>query len=122
MKTFGPYSPCATVGQLVFTAGQVGTKDGMASTDIENQVKQALQNLSDVLADVGSSLSQVIKVTVFLTDMKYFDTMNKVYAEIFAKAQCKPARSTVAVKELPRVANTSLLVEIEAIATRGDVK
>ncbi len=116
-KTYGPYSPSQTIDNLVFTAGQVGATNGQASDDIAEQTKLALQNLSNVLEAAGSSLSQVIKTTVYLTDMTDFDAMNKVYAQVFSEAGCQPSRSTVGVKELPRVANKTLLVEIDAIAS-----
>lgn len=116
MSTYGPYSPYQKVNGFVFTAGQVGASKGKASTDVKAQVKQALQNLQDVLEQAGTSLSHVVKTTVFLTDMKHFEAMNEVYAKQFEIAGASPARTTVAVTELPRVADHKLLVEIEAVA------
>lgn len=118
-KTYGPYSPYQQAGALVFTAGQIGVKDGVAPIDIQTQTQQALDNLASVLQDAGSALKQVIKTTVFLTDMGNFTAMNEVYARVFEEVGSKPARSTVAVSELPRVAgDTPLLVEIEAVASK----
>lgn len=115
-KTYGPYSSYQIVGDLVFTAGQIGTKDGLAPKDIQSQTKLALENLGNVLSDAGASFSTVVKITVYLTDMAYFDEMNIAYGNVFETAGSRPARSTVAVKELPRVADNPLLVEIEAVA------
>lgn len=115
-KTYGPYSSYQIVGDLVFTAGQIGTKDGLAPKDIQSQTKLALENLGNVLSDAGASFSTVVKMTVYLTDMAYFDEMNIAYGNVFETAGSRPARSTVAVKELPRVADNPLLVEVEAVA------
>ena len=114
--TYGPYSPFQQAGNLVFTAGQVGAQDGKAPEDIAAQTKLALANLGNVLADAGSGLDLVVKTTVFLTDMSLFEQMNYAYQEVFSQHGSRPARSTVAVKELPRVADKPLLVEIEAVA------
>ncbi|HEU4914448.1 MAG TPA: Rid family detoxifying hydrolase [Candidatus Saccharimonadales bacterium] len=115
--TFGPYSPVRQAGDFIFVSGQVGidpiTKT--ASADTAKQVEQALVNLKNVLVSVGSSLNDIVKTTVFITDGDDFDTVNQVYVGFFGDP--KPARSTVCVKELPRVAgNTPVKVEIEAIA------
>lgn len=118
-KTYGPYSPSTTVDQLVFTAGQVGATSGSAPADIVAQTKLALTNLEAVLADAGSSLEQVVKVTVFLINMDHFAAMNQIYAQVFKAANAQPARSTVALQELPRVADQPLLIEVEAIAYRN---
>lgn len=115
-KTYGPYQSFTKAGNLVFTAGQVGVSDAKAPESIEEQTKLALKNLGAVLESSGSSLSNVLKVNVYLTDMSNFETMNKVYAEVFNKAKCRPARTTVGVKQLPNVADNELLIEIDAIA------
>ena len=115
----GPYSQATVVGDLVFCSGQVAldpqldpmTSDLVGTTAAE-QTKQVLDNLSAVLAAAGSSLHQVAKTTIFLTTMADFGPVNEVYAGYFAEV--KPARATVAVKELPKGA----LVEIDCIATR----
>jgi len=111
----GPYSQAAIVGDLVFTAGQVAldpTTGTVIEGGIEAQTARVLENLAAVLAAAGSSLSQVVKTTVFLTDMADFPAMNKVYAEEFGDH--KPARATVAVAGLP----LGVRVEIEVVATR----
>ena len=111
----GPYSQGIIWGKVVFTSGQLplmpGTGD-MAGTTIEGQTEQVIKNLKAVLEAAGSSLKHVVKTTCFLADMSDFSAFNDVYAKHFTG---KPARSTVAVKELPKNA----LVEIEAIATLG---
>lgn len=109
----GPYSQGIRVGNLVFTAGQVGLVPGtkeFAGPDIASQTRQALQNLQAVLEAGGSCLAHVLKTTVFLADMKEFPLMNEVYAQFFSSNP--PARSTVQVAALPMGAR----VEIEAIA------
>ena len=111
----GPYSQAAIVGDLVFTAGQVAlnpTTGTVIEGGIEAQTARVLENLAAVLAAAGSSLSQVVKTTVFLTDMADFPAMNQVYAQEFGDH--KPARATVAVASLP----LGVRVEIEVVATR----
>lgn len=118
-KTFGPYSPLRQVGELYFTAGQVGVDAGtkIAPEDVRGQTAKALDNLESVLAEAGLKLSDVVKTTLFLADMDDFATVNEVYLGRFPEP--RPARSTVAVKELPRIAtNCPVLIEIEAIVAR----
>jgi 2-iminobutanoate/2-iminopropanoate deaminase len=107
----GPYSPIVRAGDLLFVSGQVGV-DGaqMVSGGVAQETRQALTNLADVLATQGATLADVVKTTVFLRHMRDFKLMNEVYAEVFGDH--RPARSTVAVVELPAVA----LVEVEAVA------
>jgi 2-iminobutanoate/2-iminopropanoate deaminase len=108
----GPYSQAFVSGGLVFTSGQIplsaetGQVMGM---DIAEQTERVIQNLKAVLEAAGSSLTQVIKTTCFLADMQDFGAFNEVYAKYFTG---KPARSTVAVRQLPK----NVLVEIEAVA------
>jgi 2-iminobutanoate/2-iminopropanoate deaminase len=109
----GPYSQAIVCGDLVYTSGQIALDPAsgeLAGNDIEAQTHRVLQNLQAVLNSAGASLSSVIKTTVFLTSMSDFQAMNAVYAGYF-EGQA-PARSTVAVAELPRKAR----VEIECIA------
>lgn len=108
----GPYSQAVRVGNLVFTAGQMGMDPllGQLRTGIAAQTRQALANLSAVLQAAGSSFEQVVKTTIFLQDMADFATVNTIYGSQFAGEP--PARSTVAVAGLPLGA----LVEIEMIA------
>ena len=110
-KPLGPYSPVVRAGDLLFVSGQVGVEDGqMVSGGVASETRQALANLEAVLATVDASLADVVKTTVFLRHMRDFGMMNEVYAEVIGDN--RPARSTVAVVELPAVA----LVEIEAVA------
>jgi len=111
----GPYSQAiVAVNQgLVYTAGQIALNPAsgqMVAGGIQAETRQVLQNLAAVLVAAGSGLEHVIKTTVFLTDMSHFQAMNEIYQQFFGANP--PARSAVAVKELPKQA----LVEIEAIA------
>ena len=115
-KTYGPYSSYQIAGDLVFTAGQIGANDGVAPKDIQSQTKLAIENLGNVLSDAGASFTTVVKTTIYLTNMDHFDEMNSVYGKVFEAAGSRPARSTVAAKELPRIADNPLLIEIEAVA------
>ncbi len=115
-STYGPYSSFQAAGEFVYTSGQIGAVRGKAQRDISSQVKQALENLGAVLKEAGSGLDHVVKTTVFLTNMKHYSEMNTVYASVFGAVGCAPARTCVAVAELPRVADHPLLVEIEAVA------
>ncbi len=112
-KAIGPYSQAIKIGDFIFTSGQIAlTPDGvMREGDIEVQTTQVLTNLKNVLEEAGSSLDKVIKTTIFLANMDDFAKVNEIYAKFFDSH--KPARSTVAVKTLPKNA----LIEIEAIAT-----
>jgi len=109
----GPYSQAIRMGNLVFTSGQIPlhpqTGDIVGETAAE-QARQVLQNLQAVLQAAGASLQQVVKTTIFLTDLSQFAAVNAVYAEFFPENL--PARSTVQVAALPR----GVQVEIEAIA------
>jgi 2-iminobutanoate/2-iminopropanoate deaminase len=108
----GPYSQAVVLGKLIFTSGQIplSPETGeVAGTTIAEQTEQALTNLGAVLEEGGSNFSLVLKTTCFLSDMANFAAFNEVYAKYFSE---KPARSTVAVKALPR----NVLVEVEAIA------
>ncbi len=107
----GPYSQAVVAGEWVFTAGQIGlTSDGTLKETIEAQTLQALQNLAAVLAVAGGGWRDVVKTTVYLTDLADFEAFNAVYAEVVEEPL--PARSTVQVSRLPKDA----LVEIDAIA------
>lgn len=111
-QAIGPYSQAIAVGGVVYTSGQIAiTPEGvMLQGSVEEQTHQVLKNLSAVLGEAGSSLQDVIKTTIFLSDMSDFDRVNEIYTIYFKEH--KPARSTVAVKSLPKNA----LVEIECIA------
>lgn len=111
-QAIGPYSQAIKTGGMVHTSGQVALRaDGSFNDgDITAQTTQVFENLTAVLKEAGSGLDKVLKTTVFLSDMDNFAPMNEVYAKFFGEH--KPARSTVAVKTLPKNA----LVEIECIA------
>lgn len=111
-----PYSPARVVGDLVFTAGQIGRDPDtlVAEPGIEPQMHQAMKNLKFHLENNGSSLSDVIKVTIFLTNMDDYAKCNEIYSSYVVEPY--PARTAVAVAELPRVSDVELVVEIEAVA------
>jgi 2-iminobutanoate/2-iminopropanoate deaminase len=112
-KALGPYSAAVTMGPFVFASGQTGiTPDTGELVDggVEGQTRQVLANMAAVLEAAGSSFADVLKTTVFLTDMADFPVMNAIYAEHFPEPF--PARSTVQVAALPKGG----VVEIEAIA------
>jgi 2-iminobutanoate/2-iminopropanoate deaminase len=111
-KAIGPYSAGIQTGKMVFTAGQLGLvpSTGELVNGVEEQTRQALQNIRGILDAAGASMDQIVKTTVFLQDMKDFPAMNAVYATFFGDTP--PARSTVQVAGLPKAG----LVEIEAIA------
>jgi 2-iminobutanoate/2-iminopropanoate deaminase len=113
----GPYSQGISAGDFVYTAGQIGldpaTGKFVSENDVQAQTRRALQNVKAILEAAGSGMENVVKTTVFLSDMGNFKLMNEVYKEFFGEPY--PARSAVAVKDLPLGA----LVEIEAIAIKG---
>jgi 2-iminobutanoate/2-iminopropanoate deaminase len=112
-KAIGPYEQAIKVGEFVYASGQIPLDpktSNVVDGDIKIQTRRALENLKAVLDAAGSSLERVVKTTVFLKNIGDFAAMNEVYAEYLGAA--KPARSTVAVADLPRGA----LVEIDLIA------
>lgn len=108
----GPYSQAIKVGNMLFCSGQipVNPETGEIPEGIKAQTAQSLANVKALLAAAGATLDNVVKTSVFLADMSLFADMNAVYAETFAEPF--PARSAVAVRELPK----QVLVEIEVIA------
>lgn len=108
----GPYSQGIQAGSLAITSGQlpIDPATGAFPVGIEAQTRQSLENCKSVLAAAGLGMENVIKTTVFLSDMNNFAAMNGIYASFFEGA-C-PARSAVEVARLPKDA----LVEIECIA------
>ena len=115
-KAVGPYSQAIADGNLLFCAGQIPLRPDtgeLVTGDIAAQTRQVLENLAGVLRANGMTFSNVVKTTVFLTDLADFATMNGVYANFFTEPF--PARSTVQVAALPKGAK----VEIEAIAVAG---
>ena len=112
-KALGPYSQALKAGGFVFCSGQIPINPATNSIEavtIEDQTRQAISNLRNVLEKAGSSLADVVKTTVFIKDMNDFAALNAVYAEMFGDA--KPARSCVEVARLPK----DVKVEIECIA------
>jgi len=108
----GPYSQAIISGNLVYTSGQIPLSPGsgeLVGKTIAEQAEQVMKNMGALLEASGSSFQKVIKTTCFLSDMNDFAAFNEVYAKYFTS---KPARSTIAAKQLPK----SVLVEIEAIA------
>jgi 2-iminobutanoate/2-iminopropanoate deaminase len=112
----GPYSQAIRIGELVYTAGQIGIVPASGTIEgrtIEEQTHQVLRNLKAVLEAAGSGLDRVVKTTVFLKDINDFKAMNAVYATYFPSEP--PARSAIQAAALPLGA----MVEIEAIALAG---
>ena len=112
-KAIGPYEQGIRVNGFVFTAGQIAldpSTGNLTEGDISAQTRQVLENLKEVLKAGGSSLDRVVKATIYLKKMADFPVVNKVYAEYLGSS--KPARSTVAVAELPKGA----LIEIDLVA------
>lgn len=108
----GPYSQAQIVGNLVYTSGQIGLDPatGILAEGIEAQAHQVFKNLTALLEAAGSSMSKVVKTTVFIKDMNDFGTVNGIYAQYFTEPF--PARSCVEVARLPK----DCLVECEVIA------
>jgi 2-iminobutanoate/2-iminopropanoate deaminase len=109
----GPYSQAVKTGNLLFISGQVALKPGtndFANADIIEETHQVMQNLKAILAESGMDFSDVVKTTIFLSDMDLFRQVNEIYAKYFHGDH--PARETVAVKGLPKNAR----VEISMIA------
>ena len=109
----GPYSQAVICGEMVFTSGQIAINPASGNVEavgITAQTEQVMKNLGEVLKEAGSSFEKAEKTTCFLADIADFAAFNAVYAEYFTT---KPARSCVAVKDLPK----GVLVEVEVIAT-----
>ena len=109
----GPYSQAIKSGNTIYCSGQIPINPASGKIEavtIEDQTRQAIGNLSNVLAAAGASLANVVKTTVFIKDMNDFAALNGVYAEMFGET--KPARSCVEVARLPK----DVKVEIECIA------
>lgn len=108
----GPYSQAVKVNGLLFTSGQIAinpASGAVEETTIEGQTEQVCKNLKALVEEAGSSLEKVVKTTCFLANMSDFAAFNEVYGKYFT---AKPARSCVAVKELPK----AVLCEVEVIA------
>ena len=111
-QAIGPYSQAITANGFLFISGQLGvTPSGeFAGADVKSQAQRSLQNLQAILSEAGLGFENVVKTTIFLADIADFAAVNEIYAEFFKEPY--PARSTVAVKTLPKGG----LVEIELIA------
>lgn len=113
----GPYEQGIRAGSLVFSSGQIPINpetNELVTGSIEEETRQVLKNLSEVLQAGGSSLDNAIKITVYLKDISEFARMNEIYQSFFAKN--KPARSCVEVSGLPK----GVSVEMDAVAIVGD--
>ena len=111
-EALGPYSQAIVTGNMIFTSGQIAINPAtntVEATDIEGQTEQVIANIAAVLEEAGSSFDNVVKTTCFLADIADFGAFNGVYEKYFTS---KPARSCVAVKDLPK----AVLVEIEILA------
>ena len=114
-QAIGPYSQAIDCGEIVFTSGQIPINPATGNVEavtIEEQTEQVMKNLGEVLKAAGSSFERAIKTTCFLADIADFAAFNGVYAKYFTE---KPARSCVAVKDLPK----GVKVEVEVIAAKG---
>ena len=110
----GPYSQAVKTGNLVFTSGQIAINPAtntVEAADIQGQTEQIMKNLGEVLKAAGSSFEKAVKTTCFLADMGDFAAFNEIYGKYFTSL---PARSCVAVKDLPK----GVLCEVEAIAIK----
>ena len=110
-KPLGPYTPAVRAGDFIFVSGQLGLGDGvLVDGGVAGQTAQAVANLAARLEEMGAALTDVVKTTCFLIDMDTFATFNTAYVAGFGDH--RPARSTIAVRELPAGGQ----VEIEAVA------
>ena len=111
-QAIGPYSQAIVTGNMIFTSGQIPINPETGNVEavgITEQTEQVMKNLGEVLSAAGSSYEKAVKTTCFLADIADFAAFNEVYAKYFTE---KPARSCVAVKDLPK----GVLVEVEVIA------
>lgn len=111
-EAIGPYSQAVACGSLLFTSGQIAINPATGNveeTTIEGQTEQVMKNLEAILTHAGAGFENAVKTTCFLKNMSDFAAFNGVYGKYFTE---KPARSCVAVKELPK----DVLVEVEVIA------
>ena len=114
-QPIGPYNQAVVIGNLIYTSGQIPIEiatNQLISGGVSDQTRLVIKYLQAILEGAGSSLSKIVKCTVFLKNMNDFAEMNKVYTEFFP-ADSAPARSTIEVARLPK----DVLVEIEAVAS-----
>lgn len=113
----GPYSQAVQSGTILFISGQVAidpSSGEMKNATLQDEATQVMKNLSAILSEAGYAFSDVVKTTIFLSDMSLFAEVNEIYSKSFGAASVYPARETVAVKGLPKNAN----VEISMIACK----
>ncbi len=111
----GPYNQAVMTGDMLFISGQVALVPGtgeLANADLTEEAHQVMKNLQAILTEAGMDFSQVVKTTIFLSDMSLFGAVNEIYGSYFTSDY--PARETVAVKGLPKNVN----VEISMIASK----
>jgi len=115
-KPIGPYNQAVISGDLIFISGQVAfdpNTDELVLDDIQKETKQVMENLKSILEEANLSFDNVVKTTIFLSDMNDFQQVNEVYGSYFSNDQA-PARETVEVSRLPKDVN----VEISMIASK----
>lgn len=112
-RPIGPYSQAVRYDDFVYLSGQIALgADGIVDTaDISTETRLVMNNLNEVLKAAGTGMDRVVKTTIYLSDMKYFPEVNKVYGSFFTAGKA-PARETIAVKSLPKAAR----VEISMVA------
>lgn len=113
-KPIGPYSQAIRVGNLLLLSGQIGInpQTGSLEEGLENQTRQALENINNIILSAGAQKSNILRVVVYLTDLSDFQKFNSIYEKFFEDVDVKPVRTTVIVSSLPLKA----LVEIEVTA------
>ena len=113
----GPYNQAVLVGNILYTSGQIAIdpKSGnLVEGDIQSETKQVMENLKAVLTEAGMTFENVVKSTIFISDMNNFSKINDIYS-LYFKEETAPARETVEVANLPKFVN----VEISVIAVQG---
>ncbi|MFT9406191.1 RidA family protein [Lentilactobacillus hilgardii] len=119
-KALGPYAQAVKSGKTLYCSGQIGINPMkgklVSDSNVEEQAVQALNNLKEVLEAAQMTPKDVVKVTVFMTNIADFKAVNEIYANFFADNECLPARSAVGVQALPAGA----LVEVEAVARKNN--
>ncbi|WP_052283700.1 enamine/imine deaminase [Kluyvera genomosp. 1] len=115
----GPYVQGIDLGKMIFTSGQipVDPRNGEIPADVADQARLSLENVKAIIVEAGLDVGSIVKMTVFITDLNDFATINQVYQQFFDEHQATyPTRSCVQVARLPK----DVKLEIEAIAVRGD--
>lgn len=112
-QAVGPYSPAVLYNNTLYVSGQIGlNKEGELRSTLEDQVAQIFKNLDNLLSEANTNKSKIMKMEIFLTNMKDFQLVNELYLNYFLDVQVLPARTTVEVSALPKGA----LIEMSAIA------